>query len=288
MKKFLTFASILFVLLLAACGGGSSDEGSADNETTKDSEESSAKTEITVGASSIPHAKILEKAKPILEEKDITLNIEEYQDYVLPNDDLANGTLDANYFQHVPFLEQTIKDTGYDLVSLGGVHIEPMAIYSKSIASVDDIQDGTEVLLSNSVSEHGRVLALLEKGGLIKLDENVEKAAATLDDIVENPKNLSFSPDFDPAFLPELYNTEEDTLVAINTNYAIEAGLNPVEDSLILEGPDSPYVNIIAVRSDDKDNEALNTLLDVLQSEEIANFIKEEFKGAVIPAGGEN
>lgn len=284
MRKLLTLFALLTVLTLVACGGGESKEDSS--EKTSDAKESSAKKEITVGASSVPHAAILEAAKPILAEKGITLNIEEYQDYVLPNDDLASGDLDANYFQHIPFLEQTIKDTGYDLDYIGGVHIEPMAIYSKSIKSVEDIKDGTEVILSNSVAEHGRVLALLEQGGLIKLDDGVEKAEATLDDIVENPKNLTFSPDYEPAFLPELYNTEENTIVAINTNYAIEAGLSPVDDALILEGEGSPYVNVIAVRSEDKDDETLKTLIEVLQSEEIHKFIEDEFEGAVIAVGG--
>ena len=235
--------------------------------------------EIKIGASSTPHAEILEETKPLLEEKGIALIIEEYQDYILPNDDLDNGTLDGNYFQHIPYLEQTIADTGYEIESLGGIHIEPMGIYSKTIESLDDIEDGTEVILSNSVAEHGRILALLEKGGLITLNDTAE----SLDDIVDNPKELKFSPDYDPAFLPELYHSEEGTIIAINTNYAIDADLNPLEDALVIEAGESPYANIIAVRSEDKDNEALNTLVEVLQSEEIQNFILEKYEGAVVP-----
>ncbi|WP_010647376.1 MetQ/NlpA family ABC transporter substrate-binding protein [Oceanobacillus massiliensis] len=273
MKKFLVLLAIAFVLFLAACGGNDSDDGS---------------NEITVGASSVPHAEILEEAKPLLEEEGITLNIEEYQDYVLPNDDLDNGTLDANYFQHIPYLEQTVEDTGYEIESIGDIHVEPMGVYSKNISSTEDIPEGTEVILSNSIAEHGRILSLFEQEGLITLDESVEKSAATIDDIVENPKNLTFSPDYEPAFLPELYESEEDALVVINTNYAIGAGLSLLEDALFTEGEESEYFNVIAVRSEDKDNEALNKLVDVLQSEEIQNFMIENYEGAVVPVGDEN
>lgn len=279
MKKIVALLSLAFVLILTACGGGSeTDSGSDSGETT----------EITVGASSVPHAEILEETQPLLEEEGITLNIEEYQDYVFPNDDLASGDLDANYFQHIPYLNQTIKDTGYEIESIGGIHVEPMGVYSQTIESVEEIPEGTEVILSNSIAEHGRILSLFEQQGLITLDEEVEKSAATIDDIAENPKNLSFSPDTEPAFLPEFYNSEEDALVVINTNYAIEAGLSPLEDALFIEGEESDYVNVIAVRSEDKDNEALKKLVEVLQSEEIQNFITENYDGAVVPVGGSN
>ncbi len=277
MKKILAFVAFALVLLLAACGGNDSDNGSSEET-----------AEITVGASSTPHAEILEEAQPLLEEQGITLHIEEYQDYILPNDDLDNGTLDANYFQHIPYLNQTVEDTGYEIESIGAIHVEPMGVYSKGIASVDDIEDGTEVILSNSVSDHGRVLALFEQEGLITLDESVEKSAATIDNIVDNPKNLVFSPDYEPAFLPELYESEDDTLAVINTNYAIGAGLNPLEDALFIEGEESEYVNVIAVRSEDADNEGLKKLIDVLHSEEIQNFITENYEGAVVPVGGSN
>lgn len=281
MRKLLTLFSILFVLLLAACGG-SSEESNTD-ESSEGATETEEEVTIKVGASSVPHAEILEEAKPLLEEQGIILEIEPYEDYVLPNDDLASGELDANYFQHIPFLEQTIADTGYDLTHIGGIHIEPMGVYSKGIEDVDSIPEGTEVILSNSVSDHGRILGLFQSEGLITLDDSVDVASATIDDIVENPLNLQFTPEYDPAFLPELYETEEDALVVINTNFAISAGLNPLEDSLFIEGEDSPYVNVIAVRSEDEDNEALKTLVEVLQSEEIQNFILENYDGAVVP-----
>ncbi|MFU0792042.1 MetQ/NlpA family ABC transporter substrate-binding protein [Cerasibacillus sp. JNUCC 74] len=273
MKKIII--SVLLVIglgtVLAACGND---------------KEASDKNTIKVGASSVPHAEILEEAKPILEKEGITLEIQEYEDYVLPNDDLASGKLDANYFQHIPFLKQTISDTGYELDYIDGIHIEPIGVYSKGIKSVDKIPDGTEVILSNSVPDHGRVLTLFEKQGLIKLNESVEKSAATIDDIVENPKNLKFTPKYEAAMLPEFYETEENALVVINTNYAIGAGLKPTKDGLFIEDEDSPYVNVLAVKKEDKDNQALNKLVEVLQSEKIQKFIEEKYEGAVVPVGG--
>ncbi|MDC3417887.1 MetQ/NlpA family ABC transporter substrate-binding protein [Aquibacillus salsiterrae] len=297
MKKIVGFLfAVLFIAVLAACGTAEEEEGQElDNnagteENSSDTAEGTDEPEelvtIKVGASSTPHAEILEEAKPMLKEQGVDLVIEEYQDYILPNEDLANGDLDANYFQHIPYLEDQMEEFGYDFVSLGGIHVEPMAVYSKNITSVDDIPEGAEVIISRSVPDHGRILALFEAQGLIKLDEEVNKASATVDDIVENPLNLTFSPDADAAFLPEMYEQEGDALVAINTNYAIEAGLSPIEDSLFVEGADSPYVNVIAARAEDEDNEALQKLVQVLQSEAIQNFITETYNGEVVPVGG--
>ncbi|MFQ3544782.1 MetQ/NlpA family ABC transporter substrate-binding protein [Halobacillus rhizosphaerae] len=280
MKKLLTgVMAAMFIFVLAACGS-SDEEDSASDGSGDDNKV------ITVGATSVPHAEVLEKAKPLLKEKGITLKIEEYQDYILPNKDLAEGRIDANYFQHIPYLKAQEKENGYDFVNLGGIHIEPMGIYSKNIDSKDDIKDGTTVIMSRSVADHGRILSLLEREGLIKLDEDVDKVDATVDDIVKNPKNLKFDDGVEAAFLPETYKREEDALVAINTNYAIEADLNPSEDALILEGADSPYVNVIAAQSKDKDSKALQTLVDVLHSDDIQNFIKEKYDGAVVPVDG--
>ncbi|WP_217588673.1 MetQ/NlpA family ABC transporter substrate-binding protein [Lentibacillus saliphilus] len=280
MKKLLALLSIIIVFALTACGGNNNNEA---DETNTGSGDDNELVSIKVGASSVPHAEILEEAKPLLEEKGIELIIEEYQDFVMPNDALADGELDANYFQHIPYLEQTVADTGYDLDYISGIHIEPMGIYSKDFASLDDIPEGTEVILSNSVSDHPRVLELFEDAGLIKLDDSVAQGELTFDDIVDNPKNLAFDPNFEPAFLPELYRTEDDVLTVINTNYAIQAELDPLEDALFVEGDESRYVNVIAVRSDDMDNEALHTLVDVLHSDEIQTFINEKYEGAIVP-----
>ena len=290
MRKLFGLLVLLFVLLLAACGNGGNEENTANDAEDADNatEDSSESVELVIGASSTPHAEILEEAKPLLEEEGINITIETYQDYVLPNEDLESGALDANFFQHIPFLEQTVADTGYDLEYIDGIHIEPMGVYSQNLTNIDDIEDGQEVIISRSIPDHGRILSLFEQQGLIKLDENVEKSAATIEDIVENPKNITFSPDVDPLLLPEMYQSEPDALVAINTNYAIDAGLNPLNDALFIEDENSEYVNIIAVRGEDKDDPALQTLVDVLQSEEIQNFILETYEGAVVPVGGNN
>lgn len=277
MKKVFALFAALAVLFLAACGGNS-------EESKKDGD--SKDNVIKIGATSTPHAEILEKAKPLLEKKGIKLDIQEYQDYTLPNDDLANGKLDANFFQHIPYLEQTKKDTGYKITNIGGIHIEPMGVYSKNIKDIKDVKKGTEVVLSRSVADHGRILALFEKAGLIKLKDGVDIEKATVKDIAENKKDLKFSANVDAAALPEIYNKEEDALVAINTNYAIQAKLNPMKDALIIEEGDSPYVNVIAVQEKDKDDKNLKELVNVLHSKEIQDFIKEKYKGAVVPVNG--
>ncbi|MBP1969506.1 D-methionine transport system substrate-binding protein [Virgibacillus natechei] len=284
MKRNVAFLMLLVVLVLAACGDGNTD-GDTDENT---GDNGSEPVEITVGASSTPHAEILEEAKPLLEEEGISLSVEQYQDYVLPNDDLETGDLDANYFQHIPYLEGQIEEIGYDFDYIDGIHIEPMGVYSQNITDIDEIENGTEVILSRSVADHGRVLALFEQNGLITLDEDVEKVDAEVSDIVENPHDLTFSADVDAALLPELYFSEEDALVTINTNYAIDADLNPLEDALFIEDDESPYVNVIAVQSEDIDNEVLNELVNVLQSEEIQTYITETYNGAVVPVGGNN
>ncbi|MBN9655475.1 MetQ/NlpA family ABC transporter substrate-binding protein [Halobacillus sp. GSS1] len=282
MKKIWTsLIAVLFILVLAACGS------SNEEETSSGSEGEDGTKEIKVGATSVPHAEVLEKAKPMLEEKGITLEIEEYQDYILPNQDLDEGRIDANYFQTIPYMETQEEEKGYDFANLGGIHIEPIGVYSQKYENLEDVEEGTTLVMSRSVSTHGRVLSLLEKEGLIKLDESVEKVEATVQDIVENPKNIEFDTGVDAANLPQVYQREENVLVAINTNYAIEADLSPSEDSIILEESDSPYVNVVAANSEDKDNEALNTLVEVLRSEEIVDFIKEEYDGAVVPVSSD-
>ncbi|MDP5275371.1 MetQ/NlpA family ABC transporter substrate-binding protein [Chengkuizengella axinellae] len=266
MKKVLLSVVILtFVLALAACGSDS------------------AESKLVVGASNVPHAEILEKAAPILEEKGIELEIITFQDYVLPNKALAEKELDANYFQHIPYLESQIADHGYDFVNAGGIHIEPIGVYSQEYESLADLPDGAEVIMSNSVADHGRFLALLQNEGLIKVDESVNITEATIEDIVEYYRDIEFTADIEAGLLPQVYNNGEGDAVLINTNYAIDAGLNPVEDAIALEGSESPYVNIITVRNGDETREEIQTLVEVLRSEEIQSFILEEYNNSVVP-----
>lgn len=281
MKKFLLglFAAAL-VLALAACG--TKDDGKNGGAADGD-EPAGAKTSLTVGASNTPHAVILEKARPLLEEKGYDLKIESYTDYVLPNKDLDEGRLDANYFQHIPYLESQIADFGYDFVNAGAIHIEPIGVYSKKYESLEELPEGATILISNSVADHGRVLAMLEEKGLIKLADGVEKVKAEVSDIVENPKNLKFDANYEAALMPQLYNNNEGDALLINSNFAIDAGLNPMEDAIALEDKESPYVNIVAVNSGDENSDAIQALVEVLRSEQIQNFILDEWKGAVVP-----
>ncbi|MCP8969683.1 methionine ABC transporter substrate-binding lipoprotein MetQ [Ectobacillus ponti] len=254
---------------LAACGGGSS---TAKKEETK----------LVVGASNVPHAEILEKAKPILAKEGVDLEIQTFQDYVLPNKALAQKQIDANYFQHIPYLESQMKSEGYKFEVAGKIHIEPIGIYSKKYKSLKDLPDGATVVMSNSVADHGRALQLLQAQGLVKIKDGVDPVKATVKDI-ENPHNLKFKTDVEAALLPKAYENKEGDVVLINTNYAIDAGLNPMKDSIAREGDKSPYVNVVAVRQGDKDKPAIKKLVEVLHSKEIQDFIKEKYKGAVVP-----
>lgn len=264
MKKILGFVSLLVLLFaLTACGG---NEG-----------------KLVVGASNVPHAEILEKVKPILEEQGVELEIVTFQDYVLPNKGLADKELDANYFQHIPYLESQMADNGYDFVNAGGIHIEPIGVYSKKYKSLEELPEGATVIMSNSVADHGRILTMLESKGLIKLKEGIDTTKATVEDIADNPKNINFKADVEAGLLPQVYKNDEGDAVLINTNYAIDAGLNPLEDAIAIEGSDSPYVNVIAVRAGDEKREEITKLVEALRSKEIQDFILAEYKGAVVP-----
>ncbi|ANB57377.1 NLPA lipofamily protein [Anoxybacillus sp. B7M1] len=265
--------AVVLVLALAACGGKDGAQG--DQE----------KKELVVGASNVPHAEILEKAKPILKEKGVNLKIVTFQDYILPNKALENKEIDANYFQHIPYLEAQMKENGYDFVNAGGIHIEPIGIYSKKYKSLEELPEGATIIMSNSVADHGRILSMLQEKGLIKLKDGIDKTKATVKDIVENPKKLKFKTDVDAGLLPQVYQNNEGDAVVINANYALDAGLDPAKDPIAVESPkNNPYVNIIAVRKGDENRKDIKTLVEVLQSKEIQDFIKKEYKGAVIPA----
>ncbi|MBR0462628.1 MAG: methionine ABC transporter substrate-binding protein [Erysipelotrichaceae bacterium] len=274
MKKLLV---VLFaLLLLVGCSGSKGGE-----EVVTDGKEV-----ITVACTAEPHATILEEAAPLLAEKGYELKIEIWDDYYIFNSALENGDVDANYFQHIPFFNNEVSEKGYDIANAGGVHIEPFGFYSKRYTSVDEIQDGDTIVISNSVSDHGRILAILDDAGLIKLADGVDAMSATLDDVAENPKNLQFV-EVKPELLTNSYEYDEGALVAINGNYAIAYGLNPTKDAVILEsaGQDNPYVNIVACRTADLGSDKINALVEVLQSDAIRNFISEKYSdGSVIPA----
>ncbi|MFA6739459.1 MAG: MetQ/NlpA family ABC transporter substrate-binding protein [Bacilli bacterium] len=270
---------LLAVGLLAGCTPASSSSSS-----------SSTPIPLRVGASPTPHAVILEHVKPILAEQGYDLQITVFQDYVLPNIGLVDDELDANYFQHLPYLNQYNAERGTSIVSAAGIHIEPIGIYSKVYSSLDNLPNGTRVIMSNSVSDRGRLLALLEDKGLITLVEGLdpyEDAITSLEDaIATNPKNLTFEANIDAGMLVQAYNFESNCIVLINTNYALDGGLNPLEDALTLElgSQDNPYVNIIAVNAGDELDPGIVALINVLLSEPVQTWIEEEFEGAVVPA----
>ena len=273
MKKWLgLFLSLSLALVLAACG--TSNDSSSNNK---------GLTKLVVGASSVPHAEILRQAKPILAKKGIDLEIKTFQDYILPNKALASKQIDANYFQHIPYLNAQMKQFGYKFANAGGIHIEPIGVYSKKYKNLKDLPNGAHLIMSNSVADHGRLLSLLEAQGLIKLKSGIDKTTATIKDIVENPKNLSFDTKYEAALLPQIYKKGEGDAVLINSNYAIGAGLNPMKDAIAIEDKHSPYVNIITVRKGDENRKEIKTLVDVLHSKEIQDFIIKKYKGAVVP-----
>jgi D-methionine transport system substrate-binding protein len=275
-KSLLAIIIAIFTMALVACGGAAQEDTEGAEGETKT---------LKVGASPVPHVEILEEAAPLLEEKGIELEIVEFTDYVLPNKTLAEKELDANYFQHEPYLEAQIADNDYKFVNAGGVHIEPIGVYSKRHKSLEDLPNGAKIIMSNSVADHGRMLSMLEEKGLIKLKEGVEKTAATIEDIAENPKNLVFEADIEAPMLTKAYENDEADAILINGNYALQANLNPAEDAIALESPkNNPYVNLIVVREGDEEREEIKALVEVLQSKEIQEFIKTKYKGSVISA----
>ena len=272
MKKLLTvLASLALVFGLVGCSNGG---GSSENV-------------LKVSATLDPHAKILEAAAPILEEKyGIELEIEVLDDYYIFNKALDAGEVDANYFQHVPFFNGEVEANGYDIVNVAGIHIEPFGFYSKTITSINALPENAEIVISNSISDHGRILSILDKAGVITLKSGVSALEATTADIVANPKNVTFT-EVKPELLTLAYENGEGDVVAINGNYAIQAGLNPTSDSVLLEQADStnPYVNIVACKAGNENSDKIKALVEVLKSEEIKSFINSTYSdGSVIPA----
>ena len=302
-KWSLLVLTLVVMLVVSACGQGSGNSGGANNanngtgtnaeggtnagggnnaagnDTTGDGGAQEPVT-LKVGATPVPHAEILNFVKPMLEKQNITLEIVEFNDYVQPSTQLYEKQLDANYFQHVPYLEQFNKDKGYDLVNVAGVHIEPFGAYSRKVKSVDELKDGAKVAIPNDPSNGGRALALLAANNLIALKEGVG-VEGVVADITDNPKNLKIT-EVEAATLPRVL--DEVDLALINTNYALEADLVPTEDALFIEGSDSPYVNILAARPDNKDSAPIQALAKALQSPEVKQYIEDNYKGAIVAA----
>ena len=278
-KKFLSLAlALVLSLSLAACGSKKEEAPAAAPAETP--AETTEPVVLNVAASSTPHAEILEQVVDILAEQGIDLQIHEYGDYVVPNTAVEEGEEDANYFQHIPYLESFNEKEGTHLVSVGGIHIEPMGVYAGKTASLEELPDGAEIAVPNDPTNEGRALLLLEAQGLIKLADS-SNLEATPNDIVENPKNLTFK-ELEAAMIPNA--VDEVDLSVINVNYALEAGFNPTEDALAIEDANSPYVNIVAVKEGNENNPAVLALVEALQSDTVRDFINETYGGAVVPA----
>jgi D-methionine transport system substrate-binding protein len=235
---------------------------------------------LVVAATPFQHAEILELVKPTLAKEGVDLDIKVFTDYVQPNVQVAEKRLDANYFQTLPYLENFNKGKGTNLTTVVGVHVEPFGGYSKKITKIEDLKDGATVAIPNEGSNSGRALLLLQKAGVITL-KDPNNALATPKDIASNPKHLKFK-ELESALLPRVLDQVD--LDLINTNYALEAGLNPAKDALIIEDAKSPYVNFLVARPDNKDSDAIQKLAKALTSPEVKAFIEKKYNGAVVPA----
>ena len=273
--KFFAALTLAATLLLTGCGGGDTPAK------TENKPAASAETTLKIGATPVPHAEILAEITPELKEQGIKLEVIEFNDYVQPNIALNDKELDANFFQHEPYLKDFVKEhKDVKLVNVGGVHIEPMGVYSKKIKKLDELTDGAKVSIPNDPTNGGRALLLLQKANLLKLKDGVSETA-TVQDITENPKNLVIQ-EVEAAQLPR--TLEDVDISIINTNFAMNAELNPMKDALFIEDSTSPYVNIVAVREGDQDREDIKKLLAALKSEKVKKFIETKYKGAIVPA----
>ncbi|MDO5645976.1 MAG: MetQ/NlpA family ABC transporter substrate-binding protein [Dermabacter sp.] len=264
--------------VLAACSSGvetAAGDGSADADGV---------TTLVVGASPVPHAVILEFVRDNLaEDAKLNLEIREYTDYILPNKDLASKDLNANFFQTVPYLETEIKENDYAFTPGKGVHVEPLGLYSEQVGSVAEIPDGAEIAIPNDPTNRGRGLALLADAGLITLADGAGATGASVDQVAENPKNLTFT-ELEGAMIPR--SLSDFAAAVINGNYALEAGLSPAEDAIHIEpGEGNPNANLLVWRTEDDGNAALAKLEELLHTDEVREFIKTTYSnGSVIPA----
>ena len=238
---------------------------------------------ISVAASATPHAEILEQAKPLLEEKGYELEVKIFDDYIIPNEVVESGDFDANYFQHIPYLESFNEEKGTHLVDAGDIHYEPFGIYPGKKGSLDDIEEGDTIAVPNDTTNEARALLLLQDNGIIKLKDGVG-LEATKNDIEENPHNVEIV-ELEAAQIPRV--VQDMSYVVLNGNYALQADYSVAKDSLAYEKSDSEaaktYVNLIAVKEGNEDSEAIKALVEVLKSDEIKEYINETYDGAVIP-----
>ena len=269
MKRIISVLLILTLSLTVLAGCGSS--GSSDDK------------KIVVGASATPHAEILEALKKLVEEKGYTLEIKVFSDFVLPNTSLSQGEIDANFFQHLPYLEDFNKENKTELVSAAGVHYEPLGIYSEKIKNLSELKDGDIIAVPNDTTNEARALLLLQDNGILKLKDGAG-ISATINDIVDNPLNLQFK-ELEAA---QIARALPDVAAGvINGNYALQAGLSASKDAIVFEGKETlaakTYENILAVQKGHENDEKIKVLIDALHSETCRKFIEEKYDGSVVP-----
>lgn len=281
--------ALVLSLSLAACAAKTETAAStetastetASDETASDAVES--KGTITVAASPTPHAEILAQAKPILAAEGWTLEVKEFQDYVQPNNVVESGEFDANYFQHIPYLENFNEEQGTHLVNAGGIHYEPFGIYPGTKSSLDDIAEGDTIAVPNDTTNEARALLLLQDNGILKLKDGAGLTATVLD-IEENPYNVEIL-ELEAAQVPRV--KDEVAYVVLNGNYALDAGFSVAKDSLAYEKSDSDaaktYVNVIAVKEGNENSEKIQALVSALKSDAIRQYINDTYDGAVVP-----
>ena len=253
-------------LTLAACGQGA--------------DKADGTGPLVVGATAVPHAEILEFLAPTLAAAGTPIEVRVFNDYVQPNTQLVEGGLDANYFQTKPYLDEFNAARGATLVTVAGIHVEPLGAYSRRFETLAALPDGADVAIPNDASSVGRSLILLQTAGLIRLNDPTNPSQS-LRDIADNPKNLRFR-ELESATLPRVLDQVD--MAVINTNYALDAGLNPREDALTLEGGDSPYVNYLVTRTEDQNDPRVQALATALRSQAVKDFIAQKYDGAVVPA----
>ena len=292
----LALTGVLSVSLLAACGGASdsssdAQDTAADSQTAdeaSDAEEDTAEpVTLKIAASPTPHAEILAYAADALAEEGITLEVDEFEDYVQPNNVVDDGTYDANYFQHTPYLDSFNEENGTDVVSAGKIHYEPFAIYPGTKTSLDEVADGDSIAVPNDTTNEARALLLLQDNGLITLNDGVG-LEATVNDIAENPHNLKIE-ELEAAQVSRA--AQDVAFLAVNGNYAQEAGWTVADNAIAVEKSDSEaastYANIIAVKNGNENNEAIQKLVEVLRSDDVQNWIEQEYNGGVVPYTGD-
>ena len=288
-------AGVLAVSVFAGCGSKTEDnsQAAADNSTTPATEAAAeksteaaggtAESKGTIKVAATPHAEILAAAKPILAEQGWNLEVTEFDDYVLPNEVVESGEMDANYFQHVPYLDSFNEEKGTHLVEVGKIHYEPFGIYPGTKSSLDDIADGDVIAVPNDTTNEARALLLLQDNGIITLKDGAG-LEATVNDIAENPYNVEIQ---ELAAESVARVADEVAYVVLNGNYALQAGFSVAKDALAYEKSDSEaaktYVNVIVVKEGNENNEGVKALVDVLKSDEIKKFINDTYDGAVIP-----